>query len=341
MTPRRTPRRRSIAALSVLVLAVGCARLPSHLVVPSLGIDEPAWRATAEVSASSPIVPGNAVAILRDGIEIFPAILTAIRSARRTITYEQFVYKDGSISRVLAEAFAERCRAGVAVHILIDGFGVRWLPAEHRELLEAAGCQFAVFRPLTLGYLLKMNYRTHRRILVVDGAVGFTGGSGVGAQWLGAEGPHRWREIDVRVEGPVVRWLQGAFAEHWLEATGTLLAGEDYYPSLAPAGTVDAQVVHSSPSRGNTAIYTLYLLAIGGARQSIRITNQYLVLDDRMAVALIAAVRRGVEVDIIVPAIPTNILVFAAGRARLDRLLRGGVRVHAYEARLLHAKTMA
>jgi cardiolipin synthase len=327
--------------MGLLLLTIGCARLPPPLVLPSVGIDEPAWRATTEVHTSSPVVAGNAVVILHDGPEIFPAMLAAIRSARHTITYEQFVYKDGAISGVLAEAFADRCRAGVAAHILIDGYGVRWLPAELRELMEAAGCEFAVLRPLNVCHLFEVNYRTHRRILVVDGRVGFTGGSGVGDRWFGTEDPYRWRETDVQVEGPVVRWLQGAFAEHWLEATGVLLAGDDYYPPLAPVGTVDAQVVRSSPSTGNTAMmYTLHMLAIAAARRSIRITNQYLVLDDQMTAALIGAVRRGVEVEIIIPARPTNILVFAAGRARLDRLLRGGVKVYAYEDRLLHAKTM-
>ncbi len=324
-----------------LLAAAGCASVPPARVLPAVAIHTPAWGAALAAVAASPVVPGNAVDVLVDGPEIFPAMLAAIASARRTITYEQFLYKPAAISRVLADALAERCRAGVAVHVLIDGWGVRWLPDEYRALLEGAGCRFAIFRPLRLSTLLRWNHRNHRRILVVDGRVGFTGGSGVDTRWLGiADRQDRWRETDARLEGPVVRWLQGAFAEHWLEATGVLLAGEDYYPFLLPAGTVDAQVVGGAPAAGNYSLHTLYLFAIASARRSIAITNQYVVLDERLTAALVAAARRGVLVEILVPARPSNRLVFAAGRASLGPLLEAGVVVHAYEARPLHAKTM-
>ncbi len=326
--------------LVLLALAgAGCARLSPDLVLPALGLQDPAWERTVEAHVGAPILAGNAVDLLLNGSQIFPAMLDAIAGARRTITYEQFIYKAGGISRRVAEAFAERCRAGVRVHLLFDGWGVRWIPREDRALLEEAGCRFAVFRPLR--HLDRANYRNHRRILVVDGEVGFTGGSGVGPQWVGdGVGRNTWRETDVRVRGPVVQYLQAAFAEHWAEATGALLGGEAYYPPLPPAGTVRAQVVRSAPVAGNFAMYRLLMLAIAGARRSIHITNQYLVLDDAMTAALVEARRRGVEVVIIVPGTATNRLVFAAGRAGMGRLLEAGIEIHAYRAGLLHAKTM-
>jgi cardiolipin synthase len=323
--------------LAALLLAAACAHPPAPRAFPALPLGSPAWRTALGAYVAAPVVGGNRVDVLVDGEEIFPAMLAAIRSARRTITYEQFSYKAGPVSRALAETLAERCRAGLAVHVLLDAWGRRWMPDEYVMLLRQAGCLVVDdFRPL--GGLARANFRTHRRVLVADGTVGFTGGSGVGPRWLG-DGPdeQRWRETDVRLEGPVVHQLQGAFAEHWLEATGVLLGGEAYYGVASAAGSVDAQVIRSSPVSGNFALYTTVLFATASARRSIYITNQYLVLDERMERALADAVRRGVDVVIIVPANPTNRLVFAAGQARLDRLLDGGVEVYAYEASLLHA----
>jgi len=333
--------RRWAAGVAALSLAAGCAHVPPRVEVPDLPISHPAWRAALAEQTASPVVGGNAVEVLLDGPEIFPAMLAAIESARRSITYEQFVYKEAPISLALVRALAERCRAGVSVHVLLDGWGVRWFPAAYRERLLAAGCEFAVFRPLSLRTLGVANHRNHRRILVVDGRVAFTGGSGVGDQWLGdGDVARRWRETDVRFEGPVVHQAQRAFAAHWREATGRTLAGEAYYPELPAAGAVLAQVVTSSPAAGDRSLHALHAAAIRAARRAIAITNQYLLLDDRLAGALVGAARRGVDVDVVAPAMPTNRLVYAAGHARLDRLLLGGVRVWGYQASPLHAKTM-
>ena len=321
-------------------MLTACARLPAHRVVPSLPLGGPAWQSTLGAYAAAPVVGGNRIDVLVDGEEIFAAMLAAIRSARRTITYEQFSYKAGPMGRVLAETLAGRCRDGVAVHVLIDAWGRRWMPDAYVRLLQQAGCLVVDdFRPLAR--LARANFRTHRRLLVVDGRIGFTGGSGVGPRWLGdVPDEQQWRETDVRLQGPVVHQLQGAFAEHWLEATGVLLGGEAYYAATESAGPVDAHVIRSSPVSGNFALYTTLLFAIESARQSIYVTNQYLVVDERMEGALVQAVARGVDVAIIMPARPTNRLVFAAAQARLARLLDGGVEIYAYDASLLHAKTM-
>ncbi|HXH82469.1 MAG TPA: phospholipase D-like domain-containing protein [Candidatus Tectomicrobia bacterium] len=342
--PGRRPVSLALALLvapALLAILAACARPPAPRAFPDLPLAGRAWQAALARYAAAPVVGGNRVDVLVDGHEIFTAMLAAVRTARRTITYEQFAYKKGAVGRLLAETLAERCRAGVAVHVLIDAWGARWTPDHYIALMREAGCQVVDdFRPLRLSGLARANFRTHRRVLVVDGRIGFTGGSGVEPRWLGDLPDHeRWRETDVRLEGPVVHQLQGAFAEHWLEATGVLLGGDAYYPPPEEVGAVAAHVIRSSPVSGNFALSTALLFAIESARRSIYITNQYLVLDERMEDALGRAVARGVDVAVIVPGRATNLLVFAAGRAGFGRLLDRGVEIYAYQRGLLHAKT--
>lgn len=218
---------------------------------------------------------------------------------------------------------------------------------EYRALMTRAGCEVAIFRPLTPLTVLsrfgfgKGNNRSHRRILVVDGHVGFTGGVGISPKWMGngrLEG--HWRQTDVRVEGPIVASLQGAFVENWLEATGNVLGGEAYLPDVSSRGTVAAQVVHSSPAGGSGTMYTMFLLALSGARHSIHITNPYFLPDDRMIRALTEAAGRGVRVAILLPGAIDNNIVQHASRSKLGDLLKAGIEVHEYRPGLLHAKTM-
>jgi cardiolipin synthase len=330
-----------IAALAVAV--TGCvSRVHPHLYLPPLKLGEPSFFPTLEAYTSSPIVGGNSVELLLNGDEIFPALVQAIRSAQKTITYAQYYYEDGPVAREIAEALAERCRAGVGANVLLDAFGTLNMPAEYVDLLQTAGCHVAYFRPLGPLGLWRVNHRNHRRILVVDGRLGFTGGSGVSWKWMGnGRIEDRWRETDVGVRGPVVEYLQGAFAENWLEATGMVLGGDAYFPRpLEPVGGVYAQVVRSSPAGGSFAMYTMFLLAISSARGSILITNPYFVPDDRMANALRAAVRRGVRVVVLVPGQIDHNLVRQASRGKFGRMLRTGVEIYEYRGALLHAKTM-
>jgi cardiolipin synthase len=246
-----------LVGVTLLGLAqASCARVQSHYVLPQLAVSDPSFLPTLEAYTSTAL-DGNTVDLLLNGDEIFPAALDAIRSARETITYAQYFYEEGAIDLEVAEALAERCHAGVRVHILLDGFGSLQIPAEYRDSMTRAGCEVSTFRPLSPLVLLapfgigKGNNRSHRRILVVDGRVGFTGGVGVSPKWLGngREKGH-WRQTDVRMEGPVVASLQGAFVENWLEATGNVLGGEPYFPRLSRLGSVVAQVVRSSPGGG-------------------------------------------------------------------------------------------
>jgi cardiolipin synthase len=285
--------------------------------------------------------------LLLNGDQIFPAILAAIRSARTTITYAQYFYESGEMPQQIAEALADRCRAGIRAHVLLDGFGAFTMPAAYRKTMTDAGCEVVTFRPLSPLVVLgpfgfgKDNNRSHRRILVVDGRVGFTGGVGVSPSWTGnGRTKDHWRQTDVRIEGPVVASLQGAFVENWLEATGTVLGGEAYFPRLAPHGMVTAQVVHSSPSEGSFSMYTMFLLAMSSARHSISITNPYFLLDARMTRALTEASRRGVRVVLLLPGPIDNYMVRHASRAGFGELFKAGIEIYEYQAGLLHAKTM-
>jgi len=328
------------------LVAASCARVQSHLKLPELAAEDAAFLPTLEAYTST-AHGGNAVRLLLNGDQIFPAQLEAIRSARETISYAQYFYTEGEIGRTIAEALAERCRAGVKAHILLDGFGTLGMPVEYTQTMTEAGCEVATFRrlsPLSLAAAVgfgRANKRNHRRMLVIDGQIGFTGGSGVSPKWLGngrTEG--QWRDTDIRIEGPIVARLQSAFAENWLEATGNVLGGDGYFPPQPRRGPVFAQIVGSSPAGGSFSMYTMFLLAMSSARRSIYITNPYFLPDGRMVEALMAARGRGVRVVALLPGAIDNNIVRQASRSQFGKLLESGIEIYEYQAGLLHAKTM-
>jgi cardiolipin synthase A/B len=349
-TGTAVPRRLAASLVHILcgaVVLAGCATLNAPYSVPVLRVGEGSFFATLEAYTQVPIVGDNRVEILLNGDEIFPTRLDAVRSARHTITFAQYYYEDGPVARDIAEALAERCRAGVGVNVLLDAVGSFFIPSEFVELMQRSGCHVAWFRPLrpwqivTPWLLARYNYRLHRRITVIDGRIGFTGGSGISAKWMGnGRTPDQWRETDVMVEGPVVQQLQAAFAESWLETTGMVLGGDAYFPRLEARGTAYAQAVRSSPIAGAFQVYMLFLLSIESARRSIYITNPYFVPDARMEEALVRAVRRGVRVVLLVPAIIDHNLVRQASRGQWGPFLKAGIEIYEYRAALLHSKTM-
>jgi cardiolipin synthase len=273
-------------------------------------------------------------------------MLRDIRTAKSSITFAQYLYEDGPIAYDLAKAFAERCQAGVKASILLDSHGTS-APAEIPEMMRAAGCQVEYFRRVEAPQvifpwkLLRYNYRNHRRILVIDGRIGFTGGYGISEAWMGnGRTQDHWRETNARIQGPAVNHLQAAFSESWLEATGILLGGDEYFPRLEARGSVPVQIVKSSPVGGSFKNYMLFLLSITSAKKTILISNPYFIPDDRMIEALLSAVARGVKVMILVPGKIDHRITYRASRSNYGRMLLGGVQIFEYTAALMHTKTM-
>jgi cardiolipin synthase len=355
----RAVRRRGVAPRWWLLLAASLATSCSAATAPTrvsppIDLAAPSFLQSMAAQTDAPYVGGNRAEILLDGDGTFPHILSAIRGAERSITFAQYFFDEGPISDEIVHALAERCANGVEVHVLLDAVGGSGIRGDLVSRLTDSGCEFAWFRPvkvlqfLTPWELLALNHRSHCRILVIDGNVGFTGGYGISEAWMGdGVGKGRWRDTNVRIEGPVVAQLQAAFVQDWWSTTGTALVGEDYFPPLRPAGDVLAQTIKSSPGRGASEAYMMFFLAIEAARRSIYVTNPYFVIDDDLSDAFVRAAARGVQVVVVIPGqfenqivrVDQN-LVHYSGRGELGPLLQGGVRIFEYKPALLHAKTM-
>ena len=333
--------------LFAIFLLCGCAKVIAVRDIPPITVGQASFFPTIEAHTNATIVAGNRIDILLNGDQTYPAILSEIRSAKSTITFAEYMYEDGALAHEVAEAFAERCRAGIAAHILLDQHGSSKVPSDIVDTMKKAGCHVEYFRRVKAEgiifpwKLLKINYRSHRRILVIDGRVGFTGGFGINEAWTGnGRTPEHWRDTNARIEGPVVKYLQAAFAESWLEMTGVAIGGEAYFPVLEPRGDVPAQMVKSSPTGGSFQSYMLFLLSITSAKKSILITNPYFIPDKVMTEALVKAAARGVRVAVLTPAKIDSHLTGPVSRGHYGPLLLGGVQIFEYQICLLHAKTM-
>jgi cardiolipin synthase A/B len=287
-----------------------------------------------------PIVAGNRVTALCNGDEIFPAMLEAIRGARRTICFETFIYWSGSIGREFAEALSQRARAGVKVHVMLDWVGSNRIDESLVEMMTDAGVEAVRYHPLRWYNVGRVNNRTHRKLLIVDGRIGFTGGVGIADDWLGhAQDPKHWRDSHYRLEGPAVAHMQAAFMDNWIETCGQVLHGDDYFPALEPVGPHPAQVFKSAADDGSESVRLMYLLAIASAERSVRLANSYFVPDSLSVRMLIEAQRRGVAVEIIVPGRHIDQkLVRRASRALWGPLLEAGVAIHEYQPTMFHVK---
>jgi cardiolipin synthase len=288
------------------------------------------------------LLEGNRVQVLLNGDQIFPAMLAAIRDARRTITFETYIYWSGEIGKAFAEALSERARAGVRVHVLLDWVGAGKIDDATIEQMETAGVEVKKYRPLHWYNLGRMNHRTHRKILVVDGKIGFTGGVGIADIWQGhAQDPEHWRDTHFRLEGPAVAQMQAAFLDNWLKVQPRVLHGDDYFPPLDSVGGSLAQVFKSSFGEGSESTRLMYLMSIAAARKSILLANAYFVPDSLAIEELVAARERGVRVEIIVPGkyIDSKI-VRQASRGRWEKLLEAGVAIYEYQPTMYHVKVM-
>lgn len=289
-----------------------------------------------------PIVEGNRVRALCNGDEIFPSMLEAIRGARRTICFETFIYWSGSIGREFADALSERARAGVSCHVVLDWVGSNRIEESLVETMKAAGVRVVRYHPLRWYNVGRLNNRTHRKLLIVDGRVGFTGGVGIADNWLGhAQDAEHWRDSHFRLEGPAVAHMQAAFMDNWIETCAEVLHGEEYFPALRPAGPHAAQVFRSSADDGSESVRLMYLLSITSATATVRISNAYFVPDALAVRSLVAAQRRGARVEIIVPGRHIDQkLVRRASRSLWGPLLEAGVAIYEYQPTMYHVKVM-
>ncbi|PTT39790.1 cardiolipin synthase B [Acidovorax sp. HMWF018] len=288
------------------------------------------------------IVGGNAVTELLNGDQIFPPMLAAIKSAQKSVTFETYIYWSGDIGKQFADALSERARAGVPVHVLLDWVGSAKMEESYLAEMKAAGVLIEKFHKPHWYNLARLNNRTHRKLLVVDGQVGFTGGVGIAPAWTGhAQDPDHWRDSHYLVRGPAVAQMQATFLDNWLKVTGKVLHGEAYFPAIAPAGAQKAQMFSSSPSSGSESMQLMYHLAITAAERSIDLSVAYFVPDDLTRKLLMDALARGVRVRLVTPGEHTDTeTVKAASRATWGELLQAGAEIYEYGPTMYHCKVM-
>jgi cardiolipin synthase len=335
------------AVLTALVVVIGLnfatpSKQLERKIEHRYAIADPQFRREMGVMLGPSILPGNRVTALNNGDEIFPAMLGAIRGAQRTITFETYIYWSGQIGQQFADALSERARAGVQVNVTIDWVGSVSMDAAQLKEMEDAGVQVQRYRPLHWYNLARMNNRTHRKLLVVDGTVGFTGGVGIGDPWQGnAQDPDHWRDMHFRVEGPVVSQMQAAFNDNWIKTTGHILNGESYFPQLAKAGDMDAHLFISSPAGGAESMHLMYLMSIAAAVRSIDLDAAYFIPDELISKALVAARHRGVRIRVLMPGDNTDSdAARLASKAGWGPLLLAGVEMYEYEPTMFHNKML-
>jgi cardiolipin synthase len=297
-----------------------------------------------ELYTGTHIDPGNKVQILLNGDGTYPQLWKDLASAQHTITVQMYYSQPGAVADTMAKYLIEKARQKVRVLLLLDAFGSQPLKREWLQRVKAAGVEVVWLRPLRWYSLQKAAQRSHVRVVVVDGRIGYTGGFGLADYWLG-DGHHedQWRETNVRFEGPTVAALQATFAAGWAEATGELLTGDMFFPksSFAEVGNVKAGLMHSVPSMGSTPAERFLALTIAGARKSIYISNSYFVPGENFMQLLLAAQRRGVDVRVITVSKKTDVkTTWYAGRTYYEKLLEGGVKIYEYQPTMMHAKSM-
>jgi cardiolipin synthase len=335
----------AFAAILATVLALNFVSAEKEIQKPlehRYGVAEPQFRRELGTLLGPAIIDGNRVQNFENGDEIFPAMLSAIRGAEHTITFESYIYWSGRIGREFAEALKERARAGVRVHVLIDWAGSQKMEERLTDEMEKAGIQVQRYHPLRWYNLARMNNRTHRKLLVVDGKIGFTGGVGIADPWDGdAHDPVHWRDSHYRLDGPAVAQMQAAFMDNWIKTSGHVLQGVEYFPPLEPDGSALAQVFTSSPSGGGDSMQLMYLLSITAAEKRIDLSAAYFVPDSLTRQALRSALQRGVRVRIIVPGTNTDVEVARkASRSDWGELLQAGAEIYEYQPAMFHCKMM-
>ncbi len=316
--------------------------VPAYGLESSLCVHSQEFITSVVGTCGVPVVPGNKLVVMNNGDEFYPAMLKAIASARKTVTIEAYIYWKGEIGMRFANVLAERRRAGLEVKLLLDAVGSSSIGKEILKVLKDNHCDVVWYNPLRLRTLGRYNNRTHRKSLMVDGRIAFTGGAGIADHWTGnAQDPQHWRDIQISVEGPAAFGLQTGFAQNWLDTTGELIAGEGYFPAVEEVGPIGVQTILSTPESGSSAVRTMYYLSIVSARERIFIANPYFIPDDSAVEILIEAKQRGVDLKIMVAGIYNDMRVSRYSSIHLyGKLLKAGIEIYEYNRTMMHQKTM-
>jgi cardiolipin synthase len=336
----------SLLTVALLVTGFGIAFLKRAVVdyrwQHDFSTSDPSFFASAHALADPLPLEGNSIQLLHNGDEIFPAMLKAIQGARSSINFEAFLFYSDNVGAQFRDALCERARAGVRVRVLLDGIGSgKNFSDADEKVFQSAGCTFAYYHPTHSWRVDKLNRRTHRRILIVDGKVGFTGSVGFADPWAGhADAPNHWRDTQMKLEGPIVAKLQGAFQQHWVRSTGETISGISDFPPLAPTGKLSAQLT-ASHSFSVSPISLVQAVAFASADKSIYITNSYCTPSHNQVKLLTEAVKRGVDVRILVPGKHNDQpATKTAGRRAYGELLEGGVKIYEYAPTMIHTKSI-
>jgi cardiolipin synthase A/B len=351
-TTRKPTRPLIITAIASALFTLFATLLYANLTTPTSGIanevtsdygvDDPRFIRAMGTLLGPSFTEGNHVTSLLNGDQIFPSMLAAINGATKTICFETFIYWEGATGQKFADSLSAKARAGVAVHVLLDWLGSNRMEQKLLDEMKEAGVMVERYHPLSWYSLDRINNRTHRKILIVDGRIGFTGGVGIGDEWTGnAHDKDHWRDSHFRVEGPVVAQMQSAFLDNWMKTHAQVLHGDNYFPELPSTGTMTAQMFKSSAEGGSSSARLMFLMSIACARKTVHIGNSYFVPDDLTIKTLIDATARGVDVQIICPGPVTDTNITRnASRALWGDLLKAGVKIYEYEPTMFHCKYM-
>ncbi|MEX2273074.1 MAG: phospholipase D-like domain-containing protein [Vicinamibacterales bacterium] len=332
----------------VMVVTIGLllAQDQEYIYVQSAySAEDPKFPAYVAAIAGSPLTRGGRFEVLTNGVQIMPAMLAAIQQARERIVFETYVFTDGMYARQFSEALAAAARRGVRVFLLLDAIGAKGIGAANEKTLRDAGVAVAWFNPISFRHAEEINGRTHRKILVVDGTVGFTGGVGIADYWAGnADAPDRWRDTQIRIEGPPVRYLEACFYENWIESAGVVMPVISELPELR-ADVTDTEIlsvpVWSSPVGGHNGVKKLYLLSLNAARRTVDLQTPYFVMDGSTKWSLLQAAARGVRVRLLLEGDTTDSRpVKHASRRGYEDLLTAGIEIYEYQPTMMHAKAM-
>jgi cardiolipin synthase len=331
----------SIVLLTILLWSAERGRV-THLRVRTPGQLETLIPSIVGLTQGS-LDQGNQIEVLENGDGFFPPLLRDIAAAKESVHIESYIWWKGAICEQLAKALAAKARQGVDVRVLVDASGGHKLHGDLEKLMTDAGAQVRKFHPIRISNLGRLNNRDHRKMMIIDGRIAYLGGFGIAEEWTGhAQDKKHWRDTGVRAAGPIVNRMQGAFAENWIEETGEIPAGAKFFPALQPVGSTPAHLAYTSPTGSVSSVQVLYYLAIKAAQHEVIIQNPYMLPDNDAIAALEEAVRRGVDVKIMVPATEStdSPVVQHASHHHFGTMLKRGIKLYEYQPTLLHQKVM-